>query len=77
MWRRKDDSSAGLPSLTPRQIEPPAMKSEPVKKQAPREVWQVVDKLPVQEIRTTNLEDGTVVNFITVEEYLTQQANGK
>ena len=73
MWKRKDGTPISLPNLPPLEIEP---KQEPVKKQAPKEVWQVVDKLPVQEIRKTTLEDGTIVNFITIEEYLTQQANG-
>ena len=39
-----------------------------------KEITQVVSKLPVQEIRRLEQED-TIINFVTVEEYLTQMAN--
>ena len=46
--------------------------SEPAK---PKEVWEVVAELPVQQIRRAYREDGAIINYITVAEYLTQQAN--
>lgn len=39
-----------------------------------KEVIQVVDKLPVQEIRQIEKED-VIINLMTIEEYLTLQAN--
>ena len=48
------------------------VRPQPVK---PKEVYVVVSKLPVQEVRTVTQEDGTVVHYITIEEYLTEQAN--
>lgn len=45
------------------------------RKVEPKEIYQVVAKLPTQEVRTGKLEDGTIVHFITIEEYLTEQAN--
>ena len=34
----------------------------------PKEVYEVVDQIPVQEIRRGKREDGVIVNFITKEE---------
>lgn len=42
-----------------------------------KEFTQVVAKLPVQEIRQLKKEDGTVVNFVTVEECLTALINAR
>jgi hypothetical protein len=33
-----------------------------------KELYQVVDKIPVQEVRLYKREDGVIVNFITKEE---------
>ena len=41
----------------------------------PKELFEVVYKLPTQEVRRVRKEDGTIVNLITVEEFLTAQAN--
>ena len=45
----------------------------------PKEVWEVVSKIPTEEIRRVQLEDGTIVNYITKEEVelrkLTQEVN--
>ena len=41
-----------------------------------KEVIQVVDKLPVQEVRRIEKED-VIINLITIEEYLTAQANAR
>lgn len=41
----------------------PTLKAKPKS-----EVYEVVDKLPVQEIRKFKREDGVIVNFITREE---------
>jgi len=49
------------------------VKEEP-KKENKKEIFQVVAKLPVQEIRQIERED-VIINLITIEEYLTQQAN--
>lgn len=73
MFRKREEAPQGLPDLPnpmfPKQVSPKAP-------QQTKEVWKVVDKLPVQEVRKATLEDGTVVNFVTIEEYLTEQANG-
>lgn len=45
------------------------------KKEKVKQVYEVVAKLPVQEIRRYKREDGAIVNLITIEEYLTGQAN--
>lgn len=46
-----------------------------VKEVKKKEIVQVVDKLPVQEVRRIESEDGTVINLITVAEALTQIIN--
>lgn len=46
-------------------------------KQEAKELFQVVDKLPVQEIRSYKKDDGTIVNLITVEEALTEIFNAR
>lgn len=50
-----------IPDMEPEEL--PTLKA-PIKK----EVYEVVDKLPVQEIRKFKREDGVIVNFITKEE---------
>jgi len=47
------------------------------KEEAQKEVIQVVDKLPMQEVRSITREDGVKVNFVTITEYLTVQANAR
>jgi hypothetical protein len=44
------------------------LKKEVVKPQQRDEVFEVVAKLPVQEIRKYKREDGVIVNFVTMEE---------
>lgn len=61
-------------------VDPEASKSDKPSMQQDKpkkEIWQVVTQLPTQEVRQTKQEDGTIVNFITVEEYLTMQANAR
>jgi hypothetical protein len=58
----------------PEEIE--ELKQEVVKKVEPKQVFEVVAKLPVQEIRRYKREDGTIVNLLTIEEALTEIANG-
>lgn len=41
-----------------------------------KEVWIVVDKLPVQEVRSIE-KDGVINNFITIEEALASLINGR
>lgn len=50
---------------------PPSIQKKAVLKDITHVVW----KLPTQEIRKYTDEDGTIVNLITVEEFLTEQAN--
>lgn len=45
------------------------------KKLEPKEMTVVVKELPVQQIRRARAEDGTIVNYITVEEALTKFIN--
>lgn len=52
-----------LPKLPPM---PVPKKAEAVK---PKEVYEVVARIPTQEIRRYEREDGTIVNYITVEEW--------
>ena len=47
------------------------------KEETQKEVIQVVDKLPMQEVRSRTREDGVKVNFVTITEYLTVQANAR
>jgi hypothetical protein len=47
---------------------------KPKKDKKKKEFIQIVDKLPVQEVRRVERED-VIVNFMTVEEYLTKMAN--
>ena len=42
-------------------------------KETPREVFEVVMKIPTQEIRRVQREDGVIVNYITVEEFQLQK----
>jgi uncharacterized membrane protein (UPF0127 family) len=49
------------------------IKKEIVK--SPKEIYKVVLELPTQKLRKIREEDGTIVNLITIEEYLTAQAN--
>lgn len=54
--------------------------SKPIEEEPeqPKEEWVVVDELPTQTIRKMRREsDGVILNFITVEEYLTEQANAR
>jgi hypothetical protein len=44
-----------------------------IKKQ--KERFEVVAKLPMQEVREAVDKDGTIIHFVTIEEYLTEQAN--
>lgn len=46
------------------------------KKIEKKEVYKVVAKLPTQEVRRYQEEDGTIVNLITIEEALTGIVNG-
>ena len=41
----------------------------------PKEIFQVVKELPMQPVRSVKMEDGTIVNLITVEEALSQFIN--
>ena len=41
----------------------------------PKEVIQVVKELHMQPVRRAIAEDGTIINYITTEEYLTKLAN--
>lgn len=47
----------------------------PKSEEEPKEEWAVVKELPVQPVRQTTMEDGTIINFITVEEALSQLVN--
>ena len=76
MFRRVKEEPQGLPDLPPQIPQPPQQPIPPYPKQKAKEEWRVVEKLPVQEVRKATLPDGTVVNFVTIEEYLTNQANG-
>ena len=40
-----------------------------------KEIFEVVKEIPTQDIRQVKLEDGTIVNLITVEEALTKFMN--
>lgn len=53
----------------------PTLPVKQVVKQQPKEVWKVVYQLPTQEVRQRVREDGVIENYITVEEYLTHEAN--
>jgi adenine-specific DNA methylase len=48
-------------------------------KQKPKEKYEVVVKIPTQEVRRIMGEDGIIVNYITVEEFqlmkMTEEAN--
>ena len=59
----------------PEMPEPP--KIEPPKKQKvqPREVTVVVKELPVMAYRRDKAKDGTIINYLTVEEALTKVLN--
>lgn len=39
-------------------------------------VVMVVEKLPVQEVRTVETEK-EIINYVTISEYLTEQANAR
>ncbi len=43
--------------------------------QKAREIFEVVREIPTQPIRQVKLEDGTLVNLITIEEALTKFMN--
>jgi len=45
-------------------------------KKEQKEFVQVVAKLPVQEIRRIEKEDGTIINLLTIEEAITALING-
>ena len=47
----------------------------PVTKGKVKERIVIVNELPVQPVRKQTLQDGTVVTYYTVEEYLTLMAN--
>ena len=55
------------------------IKQEVSKPVEPREVIEVVLKIPTQEIRRARREDGTIVNYITADEFalmkMTREAN--
>jgi len=50
---------------------------EPVRRAENKQIYKVVAKLPVQEVRRYQEDDGTIVNLITIEEALTAIANGE
>lgn len=61
-----------LDKKVPKPIEVP---EEP---QKPKERWVVVKELPLQPMRKYKDEEtGEIVNLITIEEYLTEQANAR
>jgi hypothetical protein len=75
-WRKvtkPEDDPSRLPDLPPMPVPKPvqAIKQEPEQK----EVYEVVAKLPVQEIRRYRRDDGIIVNLITIEEALTEVMN--
>ena len=77
-WRKvkPEDDPSRLPDLPPMPM--PLPKQAPAKVEAPvkpEEVYEVVAKLPVQEIRRYKRDDGVIVNLITIEEALTEVMN--
>lgn len=74
-WRKvnkPEDDSSRLPDLPPM----PTPKIIPVvNPEQQKEVYEVVAKLPVQEIRRFKRDDGIIVNLITIEEALTEVMN--
>lgn len=71
--KQAQDGLPGLPELPKvTQVYRPMIKPKPIQT---KEVWKIVLQLPMQPIRQYTEEDGTVVHLVTVEEYLTEQAN--
>ena len=84
VWRRTTQPAVPQPVVqNPVPVELPPLPVKEVKKeeQKPREVFEVVVKIPTQEIRRVQGEDGTTINYITVEEYqlmkMTEEINSR
>lgn len=60
---------------TPQPVEVQQVEQPQPRRSEPKQVWRVVKELPVQVVRRIRDEDGTIVNLITIDEYLTAQAN--
>ena len=50
---------------------------KPIKKKAKevKQIYKVVKELPTQQVRQAKSKDGTIVNFVTIEEALTEVIN--
>ena len=74
-----DILKGGIERMTfkPIKAEPKTETAIADKKEEPQEIYEVVDKLPIQEIRVYKKEDGTIVHLITVAEALTGIINDK
>ena len=86
VWRRTTQPPVPQPVVQNQNTVPVELPTLPVKEtkkeeQKPREVFEVVVKIPTQEIRRVQGEDGIIINYITVEEYqlmkMTEEINSR
>ena len=68
-YKKVDSSKEEVPEVNPMQ----EMMNET--EQKAKEIFEVVREIPTQPIRQVKLEDGTLVNLITIEEALTKFMN--
>ena len=57
------------------EVEEEVEEPKPTKKKEVKEIYKVVKELPTQAVRQAKAKDGTIVNFVTIEEALTEVIN--
>jgi hypothetical protein len=75
VWRRIKQPEASPEKTLPELPPLPPQEEKPIISKKKTE-YEVVFKLPTQEIRQYQRDDGTIVKLITVEEALTEFING-
>jgi len=74
VWKRIKEPNLVNPEKVLPQL--PPIPTEKIVESKQKQEYEVVFKLPTQEIRQYQRDDGTIVKLITVEEALTEFING-